>query len=206
MRYGLFGAHRSGKSTLAAAAAKVLGIEYLPIKTTEVAKRFGFNPVLPMTLSQRIDLQAILLDDFIKTVHQATGPFITDRTPLDHAAYLLTEINMRSGDQLDAAALQRCKDIYDAAIEVTSTTFEMVYYLQPLSTYEVDPTKPPENRIYQLHYEMVSLGILMQHSRRFNWASIPAMDLEERTSVFCQSVASRIQSIQESRQSATHLH
>ena len=206
MRYGLFGAHRSGKTTLAEASARVLGIDFLPIKTTEVAKRYGYDPVRPMSLKDRVELQHILLHDFMKTTANAPPSFICDRTPLDHAVYLLAELNMRSGDELSENTIAACVNFVEAAVDITAKTFDMIYYLQPLAHYAVDPTKPPENAAYHLHYQMVALGLLMQHSSRISWGNVPTLPLDERVTAVTGIIAQRMATIQQTRRASIHLH
>jgi cytidylate kinase len=97
MSFGLSGSHRSGKSTLAQATAKALGIHYLDASTTAIMEGTGFNPVAPgATIGQRLRAQDYLLKEFTKMAMKAPYPFISDRTPLDHAAYMLGELTMHN--------------------------------------------------------------------------------------------------------------
>src|SRR3954465_9433351 len=97
MTFGISGAHRAGKSTLARETAKSLGIHYLDASTTEIMKGTGFYPVGPgSSFEKRLIAQEFLLKEFAKMAMKAPYPFISDRTPLDYIAYTLGELTMHN--------------------------------------------------------------------------------------------------------------
>lgn len=206
MLYGLSGAHRAGKSTLAASVAKGLGIKYEPIRTTEVAKRAGFNPVGAMTLTQRLDLQRFLFDDMVKQARAVKEPTIFDRTFLDHAVYLLCEFHMTSHEDTFPRVLEQVNSFVDQCVEATVNHMDFIYYVDRLSVYVEEPGKPAPNPAYQRHYALTMLGLLTENNKRLNWGHVPAMAIEERTRQLGAVIAGRMQAVNNMRASARYIH
>ena len=206
MLYALSGSHRCGKSTLAKGLAESCGLTYVPIKTTEVALKHGYNPVAPMTLETRIGLQVILLDEYMSTIAGCPRPAIVDRSPLDHLAYLLAEIHMQSHNEVPHLMIEKLMKLIEATTSTLSHHIDMVIYLHPLPTYEVDPTKPAPNRLYQYHYASVLRGMIAVEGHKFNWADVPMADHAQRLE-FCSSmIGQRIAQIEHLKAHSPHLH
>lgn len=206
MIYGLTGAHRSGKSTLAKKIADDMGLHYLKVETAEVAKRHGFNPVAPMTYAQRVELQMILFDDFCKELEKAPRPLITDRTPLDHVAYLLGETTMLSGAGLDDKFVSKVEDFISRAVDYAVTRFDVIICLAPLPTYEIAPDKPPPNPIYQFAYAQTLWGLLYSLRERLSFVNIENPDFDFRVETVTTVIAQRLNWIQTERGKAPWVH
>lgn len=159
MRIGFAGAHRSGKTTLAKAVAADYEIPYWAASITDIAKNdLGIDPVMPMTLRQRIGFQSKLLDAYAERLNKAPSMFVTDRTPIDIAAYALAEVGMHTDEEAsEAAAL-----ITEEAINMMPSVAHFVFLPRPLGTYEVDSTKPPPNRAYQWHVQYICEAVAIQ--------------------------------------------
>lgn len=91
---GLAGAHRVGKTTLAKAYAKSVGVEFAQTSVSDSLKRAGFDARSSLTLSERLYAQEIALEDCIALYERSESGSIVDRTPLDLAAYTLSEVTM----------------------------------------------------------------------------------------------------------------
>lgn len=206
MIYGLTGAHRSGKSTLARKIADDMGLHFLKIETAEVAKRHGFNPVAPMTYAQRTELQQILFDDFCKQLEEAPRPVITDRTPLDHIAYLLCETTMLSGQELTAEQMAKLDAFIGRALDYTTTAFDAIVCLAPLPTYEAAADKPPPNVIYQFGYAQTIWGLLYSLREKLSYISIENADFDVRCETVSSLIGHRLNWIQNERQKAAWIH
>jgi hypothetical protein len=90
---GLCGAHRVGKTTLAQAVSRATGIPFLKTHTSHIFQQHGLDPAKPMAFDTRLAIQQEILAAGEAVWRQAAGPFISDRTPLDMAAYTLADIH-----------------------------------------------------------------------------------------------------------------
>ncbi len=90
---GICGSHRTGKTTLAMALSEVLKIPFIPIEASSVFLQYGFHPSAKMDLRNRLFIQQKILEMAEDIWFQVDKPsFISDRTPLDMAAYLLADV------------------------------------------------------------------------------------------------------------------
>ena len=153
--FGLAGAHRSGKSTLAKDISKQTGIPYVNSSVTEQMKIAGYSGVQNLSLEERIEAQELLLEFYLEKLDAAPKPYITDRTPLDMVAYTLGELTMHNS----SAELGKRYDQYCVScIQATKSYFSHIFITRPLETYEVDPTKPPQNLGYQWMIQIMIEG------------------------------------------------
>lgn len=205
MLYGLTGSHRSGKTTLAKKVAEDLGIEFYATSITEVARRNGFDPVAPMSLSDRVDLQYRLLEDHLEQLAKRSRPLITDRTPLDMLGYMLCEFHMSSHLVTTSAVLDRASHFQDICLAATVQNYDMLFYLAPLKDYVVEDGKPVPNRAYQKHHALMVQGGLSQLAGQTTYMLIENNDFEFRRNVVHSTIVSRIDNIDTARSSA-HMH
>lgn len=167
--YGLAGASRTGKTTLARKLSEELGIPFLDSSTTVLARKAGFNMVANMSIEDRISAQELLLKGYMELVEEAGKLFVTDRTPFDMLAYTLAEVSMHS---CSAELGQRISDYGKACIAAGENTFAMVLHVAPLPSYEEQSDKPPLNKAYQDHIHLLIGGALMD-------SSVPTMLVED---------------------------
>lgn len=162
MVFALAGAHRTGKSTTAAAAAKRLNIPYVPFSTGPLLAQMGIDPVRPMDPHQRLEVQERTLELLSKHLDQMPRPGITDRTPLDLAAYMMAEVGMHTGD---ADFGNRVMNYVQRCVDLTIKVVDAIYLLRPLPVYEVAEGKPPPNVAYQNHVQLLieSLAVRLAH-------------------------------------------
>lgn len=189
--YGLSGAHRSGKSTLAKAVAEKMQIHYFACSTTEIARAAGFDPVAPMSFMERVACQMAILHGYTKQLREAPRPAITDRTPLDMAAYMLAETTMLSDPNAGGAIT---KYVYDCC-RLTAEQFDVVFLVNRLPGYTVEPGKPPANFAYQWKHELLLRGILS--SANLESAVVATPDLDERVNLVTTVIGQRLEAIKE---------
>jgi hypothetical protein len=158
MLFGLSGAHRSGKSTLARRLSDKLDIHYAPFSTTALMRAAGYDGVADLSVEDRMTAQERLLDAALAFYDTLPRPVITDRTPLDMIGYMLAEIGMHG---TPPAIAERAMAYQLRALEATRIRFNCIIVLRPLPGYEADPTKPPENRAYQWHHQYIVEGAAM---------------------------------------------
>lgn len=155
MRIGLIGAHRTGKTTLAKLLAAKLNIGLAPSGISKIAKEHAFdmdndfrdNP-LRFVMQQEIQRH---LD------HSALENFISDRTPIDAAAYQMCDMRANSGSPaLQEAVLQ----YVDEAVRMTDANYDTVILIQPGLPFKQDDGKPGANLAYQEHHNLVCKGLM----------------------------------------------
>lgn len=155
MSYGLVGAHRTGKTTLAQAFSKETNITFVQTSTSAVMARHGFDPKLNYPLIDRLHIQNIILDEMDIAYRSAPRTFITDRTPIDAAAYLLADIT-RADTIMDHQVLKymaRC-------FAITNEHFSMLLLLQPGIPLVEEEGKAPANPAYIEHISQLCMGLL----------------------------------------------
>jgi len=171
MSFACVGSHRSGKSTLAKALAERLDIPYFDASVSKIMSEGGFNGVADLPMIKRIEAQEYLIEKHWELTQKLPRPFITDRSPLDMIGYMLGEVTMHNtGPQL----AERIQRYVKRCLWVTDNTYAGVIILRPLPVYEVDPTKPPENRAYQSLIQTIVEG----SARQCSWISTATLSTD----------------------------
>jgi hypothetical protein len=156
--FGISGAHRTGKSTLAQRYADAFKIPYL--KLPNVMQELGVTPaqVSAMGLADRLKVQWVYLHAAAKLYKEHNqGIFITDRTPLDMAAYTLADIRQDSHPALAAQVT-----VYvEQALKLTNQYFGLIMFVPPGIPYVDEPGKPPANPAYQELISAIIQGLLV---------------------------------------------
>jgi predicted ATPase len=181
VRLALLGAHNSGKTTLAEKLAEVLGIKCVKTSTSAVFAARGLDPASTLDFGTRLSIQGDVLDSACAQWRGAasSGGYVSDRSSLDMAGYLLGDIQNETPAPGRAAQeyLARC---YEAVRE----HFDHVVLVPPGVKLAVRPGKaaPSEAYIEHLHYTM--LGLLSDQERlgRMRTSVMPrtCLALEER--------------------------
>lgn len=98
MNFGLAGAHRVGKTSLAAAAARETGRRFVQGRVGHVFSKLGLRPDQALGWSDRMKVQWAILEEHKTMWAKADCPFITDRTPVDFIGYMMTEAGPQARD------------------------------------------------------------------------------------------------------------
>lgn len=131
MHIYLAGTHGSGKTTLAQSLAKGLRAPLFTSQAGEIHKDFGVKASDEIPIHLRIKIQEEILEAWQRQYQEAQNQeyAIFDRTPLDFAAYLLSEVP-RNLDPTLAMIISRytkhCVDI--------SSTLGNLFVVYPLET------------------------------------------------------------------------
>lgn len=206
MLFGLTGAHRSGKTTLARQVANDLGIDFYETSTSKVAKELGYDAVGDLSLIDRLNLQTKLLQNHLGELDKRSRPLITDRTPLDYMGYLACEFSMTNGNDLDPEALDQAALFMDTCLTAARSYYDYIFYLAPLPTYVVEDGKPTANPAYQMHHAFVVLGGISQLRDTINSALLFETDFAAREQFVHDAIVSRMDTIEEERRQAPHLN
>jgi hypothetical protein len=178
MNIGLCGSHRTGKTTLAEAISRESGMPFVKTETSGVFKDHGLDPSGPIDFEKRLWIQHKILDAAEKLWTGETRQFITDRTPLDMAAYTLADIqgqtNVRFGE---------LREYLDRCFITTGRIFSLLVLIQPGIPLMPEEGKAALNEGYLEHLNYLILGLC--HDDRVSTKSVflnrDVMNLEDRT-------------------------
>lgn len=151
---GLCGAHRVGKTTLALAVSQAAQIPFLKTHTSQLFAARGLDPAKPIPFHTRLSIQQEILTAGEQVWRQAEGPFISDRTPLDMAAYTLADI--QGTTEVDSPALlgylQDCLD-------KTNRFFATLVIVPPGIPLIHEPGKAALHEAYIEHIHTLIVGL-----------------------------------------------
>ena len=205
MLFGLVGASRNGKTTLAKAIAEELGIEFLPSSITATGLKYGFDTVANLDLEQRMILQTHLLEDHIEMLQASPRPLILDRTPIDMIGYLMAEFGMHSHLDASDEVLQAAEQYKTLCLQVTVTFYDFLFVIGQLPNYEAAPGKPVLNRAYQTHTQLIMEGALATITDEISYATIYETEFEARREYIHDTIVERINQIDVMRRTSLHV-
>lgn len=162
---GLCGAQRVGKSTLAKAFAEQTGVTFVATDASGVFSRLGVDPRVDYPLALRLKIQEAILADFDAQYAVAEGEygtFITDRTPIDLAAYTLADITRGTTagrPDLTSSTL----DYVSRCMESASRFFGVIVLVQPGIALVDQPGKAPACMAHMEHINALAKGLLLDH-------------------------------------------
>lgn len=156
MAYALSGAHGSGKSTLAEAFSAHTGLEYRPFKTSTIMAKAGWTLDRVKTLEDRVAVQEVIINGAETFFKDNRTLYVTDRSPLDFAAYLLADArNEPITPELDA----RVEGLILRCIEMCNAHFAGIVILYHDIPYVEREDRPHVNRSYQEHHHTLLSGL-----------------------------------------------
>lgn len=181
---GLCGAHRTGKSTLARRFAQAQGIPFVATSISAVFEQVGLDPKAEYPMEVRLLTQELILKTLEGQYAQAAKTsrmFVTDRTPIDMASYMIADVQRSTLFDQEKHALAVC-DYVDRCIKSTAQFFSVVVLVQPgIKVIEADG-KAPGCPAFMEHLNLLQIGLLGDSRNLVPRYQIPrAMtDLEQR--------------------------
>ena len=155
----LAGSHRTGKTTLAKAFSENTGVLFVQTTASQVFADMGLNPKIDYPMRIRLDIQKKILESFEKQCRKyARQPFITDRTPIDFAAYMLADIQ-RGGNISDPLSKEIVKYV-DDCISVANSIFPILIVVQPGIPLIEEVGKAPASLPYMEHLNYLIMGLV----------------------------------------------
>lgn len=152
--YGLIGAHRVGKTTLAKLFSQRTGIPYHDVDVRGMIAGLGYDPKTQYDIGTRLKIQMHLLDSF-ETMMEGLPTSVLDRTPIDFLMYMTADI-LRDFPP----ALERQFDIYSrSCLEVYNNHFSAGCLIQPGIPLVEAATSAPASAAYIKHLNFVVKGI-----------------------------------------------
>lgn len=199
MRLGFTGAHRSGKTTLANFAASEYGLTKIDSPAGKIVQGFGFDMGWDNRLAFNrfegngsvvtgIDMQWEIYNSLLDSLSEAKDNYVSDRTPIDVAAYLMADATGYVGDEW---AREQTVLMAEQAIRDTERLFDVVILTPPLLYYLEEVGKPANNPAYQEHHHFLCRGILFDDDLDLFWDEIrrESFSLETRTNFVRETIA-----------------
>jgi predicted ATPase len=180
----LAGAHRTGKSTLAAAFAKKEGFTYMPSRAGEAFATLGFRVGDTLTSEQRLTLQEKILNLHAADLRcHVAKPWIADRSALDMAAYML--LHAAGAPDCDH---ERIAGYVSRCFEVVNRHYGIIVLVQPGIPYVSAEGKPPPNPAQQEVLNLTLWGLLQDPRLEVRSAFLrrDVLDLKSRLTLIGQ--------------------
>jgi hypothetical protein len=177
MNIGLCGSHRTGKTTLAEAISQKSGMPFVKTSTSEVFKEHGLDPSKSMDFQKRLWIQYKILDAAEKLWYAKNRQFITDRTPLDMAAYTLADI--QGATEIDFFELEK---YLERCFKTTNELFKILVLIQPGIPLMHEEGKAALNEGYLEHLNYLILGLCNDNrvKSRFVFLNRDVTTMEDR--------------------------
>lgn len=163
MSIGLTGAQRTGKTTLAQAFAKEQEILFVQTPTSDIFARLGKDPKIEYPIEERLAIQEAILLAFEKLYAKAgenSTVWISDRTPLDLAGYMLADVQ-RSTLAGNPEVAMMVNSYVQRCIEATNRWFATVILVQPGIALVEEVGKAPACPAFIEHFNTLQLGLLV---------------------------------------------
>jgi len=154
---GLTGAHRTGKTTVADAVTRHNELPFVVSSASQIAQEMGIDLTKPIPFPLRLAYQERILEVYTALYEAQNDCFITDRTPLDLAAYLIADV---PNDLTDPALIARTRLYIEKCFAITNKHFALVMQVQPGIPYVAAPGKPLPNQAYQEAINTIILGLM----------------------------------------------
>lgn len=189
MALGLCGAQRTGKTTLAKAYADKVGIPFVKTTTAQVFAKYGLSPKADLPLHVRLAHQELIMHELVSQWRRAQsehdGMFVSDRTPIDMATYMMADITrgaVLGGAKDPVETGNRVLGYVDKCLELTHELFSVVVLVQPgIPLVDAEGSAPTEPA-YIEHFNLIARGILAGKNIDFRRYVMPRemLDLNRR--------------------------
>ncbi len=177
MNIGLCGSHRTGKTTLAEEISLRSGLPFVRTGTSDVFRECGMDPSKPMDFDKRLWIQHKILDAAERIWDAEQVQFITDRTPLDMAAYTLADV--QGCTAVDFLGLEK---YLGRCFDSVNRFFGMLVLIQPGIPLVHEEGKAALNEAYLEHLNVLILGLCNDERVKSGFLCLPRAikGLEER--------------------------
>jgi hypothetical protein len=182
-RIGLTGAHRTGKTTLAKLWCEKTGIDFKTISMTEILADEGLRTIDIKDAETRLRIQRKAVERCDRVFGNLKTSFISDRTPIDVAAYTLTDAV--EGFYKTSEQQEEALHIVRQCVDITNAYFNGVMMLRPSPSigYKEEDGKPTADLAYQKNLDITILGLMMDLDVQTDLWVAPETSLKKRLRV-----------------------
>jgi hypothetical protein len=162
-----------------------MGMPFVKTSTSEVFRQHDLDPSEPLDFNTRLWIQHKILDAAEKVWQTEQRQFVTDRTPLDMAAYTLADI--RGSTELNFAELE---GYLDRCFHLTNKFFRLLVLIQPGIPLVYEQGKAALNEGYLEHLNFLLLGLCNDDRIESSFLHIhrDMTDLENRVKIILETV------------------
>jgi hypothetical protein len=164
MRVGICGAHRVGKTTLAAEYASRNYVDFLQQQVSGVFAKLGLPVDGALTVEQRISVQCAVLESF-KAITGRRMAFVVDRTPVDFMAYTLA--NITQADLLDERVDGWVHDYVRECVTAAAKGLDLIVLIRPGIAVVPAEGKGILSSVYIKKLDALMVGILSSLGVRY---------------------------------------
>ncbi|MDM8568008.1 AAA family ATPase [Thiotrichales bacterium HSG1] len=175
MKIGICGSHRTGKTTLAQAIAKQIGIDFIKTNSNAIFIQQGLHPSQSLDFFTRLKIQKLIVQQ-ASEIWQVNN-FITDRTPIDFMAYTLADV--QGNTEVDFIELET---YLNKCFTLTNQVFSKLIIVQPAIPLVYETGKAALNKAYMEHLNVIIQGLCNDERLQCQVTVIPreTTDLQER--------------------------
>ncbi len=164
MRIGICGAHRVGKTTLAAEYASQCCVDFLQQRVSDVFAKLGLPVDGALTAEQRIQVQSAVLDAY-KAITGRRMAFVIDRTPVDFIAYTLA--NITQADLLDKQVDELVEQYVHDCVVAAASSLDLIVLVRPGISIVPAPGKGLLSAVYIKKLDAMMIGLLSNMGVRY---------------------------------------
>ena len=161
--FGFAGAQRTGKTTLARRLAEETHTHFQETSASGTFKRLGADPKAEYSFPERFSIQQEILIDMEIMLEEVPRVFVSDRTPLDVAAYTLADVTRANFSMAQEVLAHR-----QECLRVTERFFHGVCVVQPGIPVKDDYGKAPGNESHMEHINSIILGMMIADEVSFS--------------------------------------
>lgn len=155
--FGLTGAHRTGKSTLARMVSEKYNIPFIQTQVAGIIKKLGYSANIHYNISTRIKIQHAVLEETVELWDKQQSTFITDRTPLDMVGYMIANATQ---DELTHEYDIEFQDYVSKCIFLSNQYFSNIIFVPPAIPVIEDEGKANITKTYINHIAYSILGCI----------------------------------------------
>jgi predicted ATPase len=185
---GLTGANGTGKTTLAKKFAQEMDIPFVQTSASGVFKLLGLDPSKEYPIQMRLAIQEAILSAFEaqwSEAHRRTPLWISDRTPIDLASYMLADVQ-RDTIAHDPEFGSMINDYAKRCIESANRWFSTIFLVQPGIPVPIEREgKAKSCPAYMEHLNALALGLMKHEAVAFKNFYIPRRHTDLDTRVLC---------------------
>lgn len=177
---GLVGTSGVGKTTLAQKVSEVTGVPFISSQVRSVYKMYDADPSKHYDFDTKMTIQQKLLE-FAELEYRGAGSlFISDRTPIDFAAHMISDVRT---DSLNIRQTEELLAYIDRCYRITNLYFASLILVQPGIQFEHRSMRP-SNEAHLEHLNLVMTGMIADADGKIHSAkhtlSRSMLDLDKR--------------------------